>query len=80
MSRIGFLGMGTMGLPMAVNIGRGRLELMVYNRTPGKAGQALEAGGLEADSLPALFQWADTVVMMLWRKRTEIPLLILPTP
>lgn len=35
MSRIEFLGMATMDLPMAVNIGRAGLELMVYNRTPG---------------------------------------------
>ena len=65
MSKIGFIGMGTMGLPMAVNMSRAGLELMVYNRTSGKAGPALEAGAVEADSPAALFKWADTVVMML---------------
>ena len=65
MNRIGFMGMGTMGLPMAVNIGKAGLELMVYNRTPGKTTPALEAGAVEADSPLALFEWADTVVMML---------------
>lgn len=44
MNKIGFIGMGTMGLPMAVNMARAGLELMVYNRTRGKTGPALEAG------------------------------------
>lgn len=57
--------MGTMGLAMAVNIARAGLELMVYNRTRGKAGPALGAGAVDADSPVALFDWADTVVMML---------------
>lgn len=65
MKNIGFLGLGVMGLPMAVNIARAGLNLMVYNRTPGKAGPALEAGAAEADSPAALFEWADAVVMML---------------
>ena len=65
MSRTGFFGIGTMGLPMAVNIRKAGLELMVYNRTPGKAGLALDAGAVEADSPLALFHWADTVLMML---------------
>ena len=65
MSRIGLIGIGTMGLPMAMNMARAGLELMVYNRTSNKAGPALEAGALEADSPKALFRWADTVIMML---------------
>lgn len=65
MDRIGFLGLGTMGLPMAVNIAKAGLELTVYNRTRGKAGPALDAGAKEADSPEAVFDWADTVVMML---------------
>ncbi len=65
MHRIGFMGLGTMGLPMAVNMAKTGLELMVYNRTPGKAAPALEAGAVEATSVKALFEWSDTVVMML---------------
>lgn len=65
MKKAGFLDLGTMGLPMAVNVARPGLELMVYNRTRGKAGPALEAGAVEADSPAAIFDWADTVVMML---------------
>ena len=39
---------GTMSLPMAVNIARTGLNVMVYNRTGGKAGPALEAGAAES--------------------------------
>jgi 3-hydroxyisobutyrate dehydrogenase-like beta-hydroxyacid dehydrogenase len=65
MEKIGFIGLGTMGLPMAVNIARSGLGLRVYNRTRGKADPALAAGAEEADSTVALCEWADTVVMML---------------
>jgi NAD binding domain of 6-phosphogluconate dehydrogenase len=65
MDRIGFLGLGTMGLPMAVNMARAGFQLTVWNRTPGKAGPVLEAGAVEADSPAALLDWADTAVMLL---------------
>jgi 3-hydroxyisobutyrate dehydrogenase-like beta-hydroxyacid dehydrogenase len=65
MRKVGFVGLGTMGLPMAVNIARAGLDLMVYNRTRGKAGPVLEAGAVEADSPAEIFKWSDTMVMML---------------
>lgn len=65
MDRIGFLGLGTMGLPMAVNMAKAGFQLTVWNRTPEKAGPVLEAGAVEADSPAALLEWADTAVMML---------------
>jgi 3-hydroxyisobutyrate dehydrogenase len=65
MTKIGFMGLGTMGLPMAMNIARSGLDLIVYNRTTDKAKPAQEAGARVADTPEALFAWADTVVMML---------------
>lgn len=65
MERIGFLGLGNMGLPMATNMAKAGLDIMVFNRTRGKSGRALRAGAVEVDSLIALFEQADTVVMML---------------
>lgn len=46
MDRIGFLGLGTMGLPMAVNMAKAGFQLTVWNRTPEKAGPVLEAGAV----------------------------------
>ncbi len=65
MIKIGFLGLGTMGVPMAENIARAGLELMVYNRSPGKAISVLNAGASEADTPEVLIEWADTVLLML---------------
>ncbi len=65
MSKIGFMGLGTMGLPMAINAAKAGLELMVYNRTREKAEPALQAGAKAADSPQALLEWADVLVMML---------------
>jgi len=59
------MGTGTMGLPMAVNMAMAGLNLMVYNRTPGKAAPAVEAGAIQASFPAALFEWADIVVLML---------------
>lgn len=65
MRKIGFLGLGTMGMPMAVNLAQAGLDVMVFNRTPEKAGPVLEAGAVEAEAPAAVFQWSDAVVMML---------------
>jgi 3-hydroxyisobutyrate dehydrogenase len=64
-NKIGFLGIGTMGLPMAVNIVRAGFNLMIYNRTSGKSVPALESGATEVDSPEAVFKEADMVVLML---------------
>lgn len=65
MDRIGFLGLGTMGLPMAINLAKAGLRPMVFNRTRSKVGPVLKVGAMEATSIDALFDNADTVVMML---------------
>jgi len=47
--RIGFVGTGNMGLPMATNLIRAGFVVRVYNRTPGRA---LSLAGLGAESAP----------------------------
>ena len=49
---IGFIGLGIMGQPMALNLAKAGHKLAVYNRTPGKAG-ALEAAGARVAASPA---------------------------
>ncbi|MBN1817774.1 MAG: NAD(P)-dependent oxidoreductase [Sedimentisphaerales bacterium] len=48
--RIGFIGTGIMGSPMACNLLRAGYQVTVYNRTKAKAQQALNAGAVWADS------------------------------
>lgn len=43
MKQIGFIGLGTMGAPMASNLLRGGFQVTVYNRTAAKC-KPLEAG------------------------------------
>ncbi len=48
---IGFLGMGTMGRPMARNLARAGYDVTVWNRSPGKAASVVDYGASEAPNL-----------------------------
>lgn len=63
--KIGFIGLGIMGQPMATNILKAGYELMAYNRTADKTRPIAEAGGHIAASPAELNEWADTIIMML---------------
>ena len=65
--RIGVVGMGIMGVPMAANMVKSGLPVMVYNRTIEKTRPLKEAGALVAEGPRSLFEWADVVVLMLAR-------------
>lgn len=45
---VGFIGLGTMGAPIAANIARAGFRLRVHTRTPAKAAALLEAGATPA--------------------------------
>jgi 3-hydroxyisobutyrate dehydrogenase-like beta-hydroxyacid dehydrogenase len=63
--KIGFIGLGIMGQPMAANILKAGYELMIFNRTLSKT-QALADAGAHIASTPAeLIHWADVVILML---------------
>jgi 3-hydroxyisobutyrate dehydrogenase len=57
---VGFIGLGTMGRPMAHNLARAGTDLIVWNRTPGRTG-SLPAAGSPAE----VFAAADVVILML---------------
>lgn len=63
--KIGFVGMGIMGQPMAANIRNAGYEIMVYNRTKEKTLPLAEAGALIADTPANVIDWADIVIFML---------------
>jgi 3-hydroxyisobutyrate dehydrogenase-like beta-hydroxyacid dehydrogenase len=48
--KLGFIGLGAMGAPMARNVLKAGHELAVWNRSPEKAGPLVEAGARRADS------------------------------
>lgn len=62
---IAFLGLGSMGLPMATNLARSAAGLTVYNRTPGRAEPLRGTGAAIVDSAADAVGDADLVFTML---------------
>jgi 3-hydroxyisobutyrate dehydrogenase len=61
----GFLGLGVMGQPMALNLARAGTPLVVWNRTPARC-EPLRAAGARVAADPAeVFARCDTVILML---------------
>src|SRR5829696_7725324 len=48
--KLGFIGLGTMGAPMATNLLEAGHELTVWNRSPERVDPLVEAGARRADS------------------------------
>ena len=53
--RIGFIGLGIMGTPMALNLLKAGLTVTVYNRTAAKCGPLVDAGAAAVGSGPGLY-------------------------
>lgn len=62
---VGFIGLGTMGLPMALNMVRAGTPLVVWNRSRPAIDLVTAAGATVADSPDEVFDAADTVFVML---------------
>jgi 3-hydroxyisobutyrate dehydrogenase len=64
--RVAFLGLGRMGALMAGHVLSGGHDLVVWNRTPGKADALVARGAREAPSVSAAVAGADVVALMLF--------------
>jgi 2-hydroxy-3-oxopropionate reductase len=64
-ARIGFIGLGIMGAPMAANLVKAGFEVSGYNRSPGRVEQLAAAGGRGAASIAEAVRDADVVATML---------------
>lgn len=62
---IGFLGLGVMGQPMALNLAKAGTRLVVWNRSPAAADPLREAGAAVAGSVEEVFERARIVILML---------------
>ncbi|WP_419871857.1 NAD(P)-dependent oxidoreductase [Candidatus Pristimantibacillus sp. PTI5] len=65
MNKVGFIGLGVMGVGMASNLLRKGCEVSVYNRTPGKAESLLALGAKELDSPASVAAASDVVITMI---------------
>jgi len=63
--QVGFVGLGRMGAPMALNLARAGHRLTVWNRTRSRAQEVLAAGAAWAQSPADLGAMANVVITML---------------
>lgn len=62
MKKIGFIGLGKMGLPMALNLCRAGFEVLVHSSNPSSAAQVEQLGGKSVPSYQDLAKQADVVI------------------
>ena len=63
--RVGFIGLGIMGLPMAKNLMQAGYDLSVHNRSPEKAQELGEQGATVATSPREVAENSDVIITML---------------
>lgn len=64
--KVGFVGIGHMGEPMARNLLRAGIPVTVWNRSPEKCEALIDVGAMQAASLRDLFKSTTTVLLMLF--------------
>lgn len=62
--KVGFIGLGNMGIPMAHNLIKANYQVAVFNRTIGKADDLLSAGATASSSPAQLLTDCDVVILM----------------
>lgn len=62
---IGFVGLGVMGQPMALNLAKAGTKLVVWNRSPAATDPLREAGATVAVSVEEVFERTRIVILML---------------
>ena len=63
MSKVGFVGLGIMGTPMAAHLIAGGHQLFLYDHKPPRP-ELVDKGGLECASAKEVAQRADIIVIM----------------
>jgi 3-hydroxyisobutyrate dehydrogenase-like beta-hydroxyacid dehydrogenase len=63
-SKVGFVGLGLMGTPMAQNLLKAGFPLAVWNRTPEKADALASAGAVKAATAASAARGADFLIVM----------------
>lgn len=63
MKKIGFIGIGLMGLPMCQRLLNAGHPLTVWNRSPEKCSALIHAGAMPANDTKALAEYADIIML-----------------
>ena len=64
MSNVAVIGLGIMGLPMAINLVKAGHDVIGFNRSQGKVEKLVAAGGRRAASIADAVEDADVVITM----------------
>lgn len=73
--KVGFIGLGLMGNPMAKNILKSGFELTVYNRTKTKTAELKKLGAAVADSPKTLAANSDVIITMVTAPKDVVAVL-----
>lgn len=65
MDRIGFIGLGIMGKPMALHLLKAGHQLVALNRSPGPQNELVSAGAISGNSPKHVAEQSDVVITML---------------
>ena len=63
-TNVAFIGLGIMGLPMAINLTKAGFNVTGYNRSPQKVAELVTAGGTGATSIAQAVTGADVIITM----------------
>lgn len=69
MQPIGFIGLGVMGAPMAMNLARAGTPLVVWNRTADKCAPLEALGATRVEGVQEVFRDTSVVILMLANER-----------
>src|SRR5437016_3638328 len=65
MNKVGVIGLGTMGGPMALNLLKAGFEVRGFNRTAARAQALTSAGGIACSTVADVVRGSETVMLML---------------
>lgn len=63
--KVGFIGLGVMGQPMALNLARAGTDMVVWNRSADRCRPLREAGARVAETVDEVFRQSQVVVLMM---------------
>jgi 3-hydroxyisobutyrate dehydrogenase len=77
---VGFIGLGLMGEPMAMNVARAGVPLVVWNRTTGKSALLAKAGAMVANDPADVFEQCEVIILMMRNEAATDVVLARHTP
>ncbi len=78
--RVGFVGLGVMGQPMALNLAKAGVDLLVWNRSADRCDPLRKAGAMVAERPTEVFRQAQVIILMMANSAASDAVLGRPGP